>query len=153
MSFALYNNEAGQLALTMEDGIRHEHVRPARLFPLTDPDHWISIQDATGHELACIEDPAALPESSRTALQAALTKRVFVPVIQSIHRITRANDGYDWHVTTDRGPTTFRIETDESIQTLGGTRLVIIDNRNTRYLIPDARELDRESRRKLERYY
>lgn len=153
MSIELHINEAGHLALIDATGAKHENVRPLRLFPLTDPEHWIAIQDAKGHELACIEDPAVLPEPYRQALQAALAKRVFVPVIHAIHHITRANNGYDWHVATDRGLTTFRIETDESIQTLGGTRLVIIDNHNTRYLIPDLRALDRDSRRKLERYY
>jgi len=153
MNFDLHLNSAGQLVLTTEDGTKHENVRPARLFPLTDPEHWISLQDASGQELICLEDFTALNETQGQALQAALAKRAFVPVIRAIHRITRANDGYDWEVTTDRGKTVFRIENDESIQTLGGTKMVIIDNRNTRYLVPDVRALDLESRRRLERYY
>lgn len=153
MSFDLNITPAGQLVLVTADGARHENVRPARLFPLTDPEHWISLQDASGQELLCLEDPASLTEAQRTALQSALAKRAFVPVIHAIHRISRANDGYDWHVATDRGATVFRTENDESIQSLGGSRLVIIDNRNTRYLIPDLKALDVESKRRLERYY
>lgn len=153
MSIDLTTNAAGQLVFTAEDGTRHENVRPLRLFPLTDPGHWIALQNSAGQELFCIDDPAALSESQRTALNNALAKRAFVPMIHAIHRITRANDGYDWHVSTDRGPTVFRTENDESIQTLGGTRLVIIDNRNTRYLVPDVKALDAESKRRLERYY
>lgn len=153
MNFTLSTNDAGQLVLSSEDGTRHDQVRPARLFPLTDPDHWISLQDASGLELACIEDPVQLPPAQALALNTALAKRAFVPVVRAIHRITRANDGYDWMVTTDRGSTTFRTDSDESIQNLGGSRLVIIDSRNTRYLIPDLQALDTESRRRLERYY
>ena len=153
MSLELQTNNVGQLVLITADGTRHENVRPTRLFPLTDADHWIALQDSTGRELACIEDPATLTEAQRSALQTALSKRAFVPVIQSIDRITRAADGYDWKVTTDRGPTTFHVDTDEAVQTLGSGRLVIIDDRNMRYLIPNAAALDRESKRRMERYY
>jgi hypothetical protein len=153
MNLDLHLNAGGQLVLVTADGMHHENARPARLFPLTDPDHWISIQDSSGREVACIEDPTLLTEAQRSALNDALSKRAFVPVIQKINRITRAADGYDWHVTTDRGRTTFHVETDEAIQTLGGGRLVIIDDRNTRYLIPNASALDRDSKRRMERYY
>jgi hypothetical protein len=151
--FDLQTNEAGELVLIDERGLRHEDVRPARVFPLTEPQRWIAIQNSGGVELACIEDPGALGESQRTALELALARRDFIPVIRAIHRISRATDGHEWQVTTDRGPTTFRVENDESIQNLGSTRLVIIDNRNTRYLIPNITALDRDSRRKLERYH
>ena len=150
--YDLLINETGQLVLVDAGGTRHENVRPMRIFPLTQPDLWISIQNGSGEELACIEDPSDLTESRRAALQQALAMRDFVPVIRSITRITRAADGFDWNVVTDRGPTTFRVETDENIQTLGGTRIVIIDSGNTRYLIPNIAALDRESQRKLERY-
>lgn len=152
-AFDLLSDPSGRLVLVDERGVRHENVRPARMFPLTEPERWIAIQDASGRELASIENPETLTEAQRTALSMALAKRDFVPVIRTIHRIVRAADGHEWHVTTDRGPTKFCTETDESVQSLGGTRLVIIDDHNTRYLIPNVQELDRESRRKLERYH
>lgn len=152
-AFDLSTDNLGRLVLISADGVRHENVRPVRLFPLTEPDHWIALQDSKGNELACIEKPESLSEAQRTALRTAMAKRDFVPVIHSINRIKRAADGHEWHVTTDRGPTVFRVETDESIQNLGGTRLVIIDDRNTRYLIPNVTVLDRNSQRRLERYY
>lgn len=146
-------SHGSELALIDAAGMRHDKVRPLRMFPLTDPARWVSILDASGRELACIEDPAALDEEQRRLLDAALAKRHFVPVIRRIVAITRAPDGHDWLVETDRGATTFRIETDESIQTLGGGRIVIIDKLGTRYLIPKIMKLDRLSRRKLEHYY
>jgi|688.fasta_scaffold77753_2 hypothetical protein len=141
------------LTLTDASGTRHDNVRPVRLFPLTEPRRWISIVGESGRELTCIEDPSLLDPEQRQVLDAAMAKRDFVPVIQRIITIQRASDGHDWHVETDRGSTAFRIETDESIQNLGGSRLVIIDKAGTRYLIPDITRLDRDSRRKLERYY
>lgn len=142
-----------QLALIDDNGVRHENVRPVRLFPLTDPQYWVVLVGEDGRETACIEDLSTLDAEQREILTAALAKRDFVPVIRRIVNITRAADGHDWHVETDRGPTTFRIETDESIQSLGGGRLVIIDKPGTRYLVPNIMDLDRDSRRRLERYY
>ena len=133
--------------------LQQPDVRPIRLFPLTDPERWVAILDSKGQEVACIEDPATLDDTQRAALDAALAKRHFVPFIRRILTITRAPDGHDWLVETDRGTTTFRIETDESIQSLGSGRIVIIDKLGTRYLVPKITDLDRDSRRKLERYY
>lgn len=149
----ILSHSTTSLVLTDDQGVRHENVRPVRLFPLTDPQHWISLVGDHGRELACIEDPATLSEEQRSVLNASLARRDFVPVIRRIGNITRAPEGHDWHVETDRGPTVFRIETDESIQSLGGGRLVIIDKLGTRYLVPDIQALDRDSRRRLERYY
>ena len=143
----------GRLTLVDSNGIRHANVHPAKLFPLTEKDHWISVQSEGAREILCIEDPQRLPEPSRTLLLNALARRDFVPIIQVIHRIVRLADGHEWHVTTDRGDTRFEVETDESIQALGHGRLVIVDRRNTRYLIPNVASLDRVSKRKLEHYY
>jgi hypothetical protein len=123
------------------------------LFPLTDSDLWISIQSEDGHEILCLEDPKKLPEDSYVILADALSRRHFVPVIEVIHSISRISNRHDWNVTTDHGHTIFSVETDESIQSLGHGRLVILDSHNTRYLIPDVAKLDNESRRKLEHYY
>jgi hypothetical protein len=144
---------SSHLSLIDAEGVRHDKLRPVRLFPLTEPRHWISLVDENGREAALIEDLDTLDAEQRSLVETALARRDFVPVVKRIIVIKRATDGHDWHVETDRGPTVFRIETDESIQTLGGTRLVIIDKAGTRYLIPDVAALDRESRRKLERYY
>lgn len=143
----------GRIVFVDAAGVRHENVKPVRLFPLTDTSHWISICAADGRELACVEDAATLPEDLRSRLFAALASRDFVPVVQSIKAIKRAAQGHEWFVTTDRGPTSFIVENDENIQPLGGGRLVIIDIRNTRYLITNMASLDVRSRQRLERYY
>ncbi|MFM7604090.1 MAG: DUF1854 domain-containing protein [Prosthecobacter sp.] len=141
------------LSLIDTQGVRHDNLRPVRLFPLTEPQYWISLVDEQGREVASIEALDTLDAEQRSLVEEALAKRDFVPVVKHITAIERVTDGHDWHVDTDRGPTVFHIETDESIQSLGGTRFVIIDKTGTRYLIPDVAALDRESRRKLERYY
>ncbi len=152
-SIEFNKDDQGRLTLVDPNGVRHENVHPAKMFPLTEKDHWISIQSEGAREILCIEDPQSLSEPSRTLLLTALARRDFVPIILVIHRIHRLADGHEWHVTTDRGDTSFEVETDESIQPLGHGRLVIIDRRNTRYLVPNVASLDRVSKRKLEHYY
>lgn len=142
-----------ELALIDAGGVRHDNVRPLRLFPLTDPQHWISLVNASGRELACIPDLTTLDDEQRGLLNSALARRDFVPVIRRIMKIRREAGGHVWHVETDRGATAFRIETDESIQSLGSGRIVIIDTLGTRYLVANVTELDKDSRRRLERYY
>ena len=153
MTFTLENELAGTLVFIDATGVRHEKARPVRLFPFTDPAAWISIVSAEGRELAIVEKLETLPEGTRKILVEALAGRDFVPVIRSIDKVTRAATGYLWSVTTDRGATVFHTESDESIQQLGDSRLVVVDQRNTRYLIPDINALDRKSRQRLERYY
>ena len=151
--FDLQRNPAGNLMYTDAAGVVHENVLPLRLFPLTDPEHWVAITSSGWQDLACIEDLAALPGPTRELLLDALAQRDFVPLILSIHAILRAAHGYEWHVTTDRGKTHFTVENDESIQPLAGGSIVVMDHRNTRYLITDPATLDLKSRQRLERYY
>jgi hypothetical protein len=143
----------GRLTLTDAAGTVHDGVLPVRLFPLTDPSHWVALIGGDGGELACIENPDELAEEERQVLLEALAYRDFVPVIELIETIRRAAHGYDWQVVTDRGRVRFTVENDESIQPLGGGGIVIVDRNNTRYLIPRCSAMDARSRQKLERYY
>ena len=151
--FDLQRNEVGNLVFTDAAGAVHDNVLPVRLFPLTDPEHWVAITCAAGHDLVCIEDLATLPANVRDLLLEALAHRDFVPLILSIQTIQHAAHGYEWFVTTDRGKTHFTVENDESIQPLASGSIVVMDHRNTRYLIPDPAALDLKSRQRLERYY
>ena len=36
-------------------------AEPVRAFPISDPQHWISIVDAEGHKIVLIEDVQTLP--------------------------------------------------------------------------------------------
>jgi hypothetical protein len=152
-NFTLEMEPTGSLTFVAQDGTRTEKAKPVRLFPLTDPDSWIAVVSPDGRELACVEDLQTLPEAVRATLLAACGKRDFVPIIKSIKSVTRAANGHTWTVITDRGESIFQTESDESIQPLGHDRVVVIDSRNTRYLVPDVNKLDSKSRQKLERYY
>ena len=71
---------------------------------------------------------------------------------------TAARDGAslaepcEWFVETDRGPTSFVLNSDEHVRKLGQDRALILDSHGLRYLVPDAKQLDAHSRRLLSRY-
>jgi hypothetical protein len=58
----------------------------------------------------------------------------------------------EWQVVTDRGRATFSLEDEEQVRALGDGRYVIVDQGGTRFIIPDARKLDRKSERALHRF-
>ena len=64
-SFTLQHDAWGRLVLVDADGVQHTEVEAVRVFPISDPEGWISIADAEGHELATIKDPNELPADVR----------------------------------------------------------------------------------------
>ena len=150
--FGLSRDAVGRLMLIDHEGCRHENVRPRRAFPLTDPDHWISIADSRGQELALVEDPGRLPGPVRRLLMEDLEQREFVPRVLSVRHVENAPDALVWHVETDRGRTIFRMEGEDHIHLIEDGRVLLTDVHGIRYLIENAQKLDAASRRKLERY-
>jgi hypothetical protein len=151
--FALHYDAWGQLVLEYADGRCFVGVETARAFPISGPDGYISICDADGHELTCIENPELLRPDVRRILEEDLSRREFVPVVQRIEQVHAEHDPSEWQIVTDRGPTTFLMEDSENdVRRLGSHRILLVDIHGVRYLIPDARRLDAGSRRILERY-
>lgn len=152
VSFSLLKDERGQLTLLDAAGQRHENVEPIRAFPISDPEHWISLCDPNGREIVQIRDLAELSAEQRTLLLSELTRREFVPVIRRIESISSLAEPCEWFVETDRGPTSFVLNSDEHVRKLGQDRALILDSHGLRYLVPDAKQLDAHSRRLLSRY-
>lgn len=151
-TFSLQKDERGQLMLLDAAGQRHENVEPIRAFPISDPEHWISLCDPNGREIVQIRDLADLSIEQRTLLLSELTRREFVPVIRRIESISSLAEPCEWFVETDRGSTSFVLNSDEHVRKLGQDRALILDSHGLRYLVPDAKQLDAHSRRLLSRY-
>jgi len=152
MSFELEHDPWGRLVLTDLEGRRYVGVEPIRAFPMSDAAHWISICDAEGRELVCIEDLAELTQATRALVEQELARREFVPLIERIVAVQEQADGTDWRVQTDLGPTGFRLKSEDDIRRLDEHRFVFVDAQGIRYLLPDLRRLDAASRRILERF-
>jgi hypothetical protein len=150
--YDLHHDAWGRLVLVDADGTQFDGVELVRIYPITDPDHWIAICDSQGQELACIEDPQSLPPGVQQVFDVHLADRDFLPVILRITKVSADVDPCEWHVETDRGRTRFLVNSEEDVRRLGGKRTVVVDSHGIRYLIPDTHALDATSRRILDRY-
>jgi hypothetical protein len=152
-TFTLQRDAWGQLILVTADGRRLVGVEVVRSFPISAPGEHVSICDAEGHEVICVEDPSELPPAVLDTLDEELTRREFVPIVLRIERVFAEADPSQWSIVTDRGPTSFLMEdSDNDVRRLGPSRILLVDTHGIRYLIPDTRRLDVLSRRILDRY-
>ena len=151
--FRLYRDEFGRLLLVDADDRCYVGVEPARAFPISCAQSWISICNAEGHEILCIREPKKLPREVYDLLMDELARREFVPIVQRIVKVMADADPSEWHVITDRGPTTFLLDSEDDVRHLGNNKALLIDMHGIRYLIPDTRALDAASRRALSRYF
>jgi hypothetical protein len=151
--FTLQRDVWGQLVLVYTNGRRLEGVEVARAFPISAPEEYVSISDAEGHEILCLEDPSTLPSQVLEVVEEELALREFVPVVVKITEVFAETDPSEWRIVTDRGPTTFLMEdSDNDVRRIGPHRILLGDTHGIRYLIPDTRRLDGPSRRILDRY-
>jgi hypothetical protein len=150
--FGLHHDAWGQLVLIDADGRQHIGVEVVRAFPLSDPRHSIAICDARGRELVWLDDLDALPLPLAQQTEEELAKREFVPIIHRILKVSAPVEPSEWEVETDRGRTSFVLNSEDDVHELDELRALITDAHGIRYLIADIGQLDGNSRRLLERY-
>jgi hypothetical protein len=148
----LARDEWGQLVLMLAGQSHPAAVTPTPLFPISEPDKWISLRGEDGIELACIEDLNTLSTDARKLLQEELARREFVPVIERIVRVSGTMEPSEWTVETDRGPTKFVLKSEDDVRRIGDHQILILDAHGTRYHIPDINTVDAKSRRIVEWY-
>jgi hypothetical protein len=151
-TFSLERDSHERLAVIDSHGRRHENVEPIRAFPISDPDLWISLCDPNGREVAQVRDLNELPSEQRQLLREELIRREFVPVIQRIESISSLAEPCEWIVHTDRGPTSFVLNSEEHIRKLGPDKALILDSHGLRYLVLNVNQMDAHSRKLMARY-
>jgi hypothetical protein len=152
VDFQLEHDAFGRLVLTMPNGTQHIGVHPVRGFPISNPLGGLSLCTAEGRELVWIDNLTELAPAVRSALEAELAQREFLPVIQRIFRVSLQTEPCEWEVETDHGRTKFLLKSGDDVRRLDNRRALVTDAHGIRYLIPDPQSLDRHSRRILERY-
>lgn len=146
-----YRDNRGRLILRDGRGREYRDVRPVRMFPITDPEGWISICDSQFNELLCIEGIEAVPEESRHIFEDELNRYMFTPIIIRITRSVAVGDGVRLFVVTDKGATEITVDA-EDIYRLSGNRVLLKDLNGIRYLIPDWYKMDIQSKKILDIY-
>ena len=152
IALKLNHNAYGQLCYTDAAGVVHEQITPVRAFPMSAPDAGMSLVDVRGHELVWLPRLDELDATSRAMVDAALASREFMPEIHSIRHVSSYATPSVWQVTTDRGETEFTLKGEEDIRRLSVSRLLIAGSNGVQFLINDIQQLDKASRRRLDRF-
>ena len=150
--FTLHRNRHGHLTLTTADQQIHEKVAPVRAFPIQTPNASISIVSDDGKEIAWIDDLGDLSANNRQLVEEDLQSHEFMPEIRSINHVTSFAPPCTWQVDTDRGNTEFVLRGEEDIRRIGRDMLLIADTHGIHYLIRDMTNLNKISRRILDRF-
>ena len=150
--FTLHRDPFGKLVMTDADGQVFEGVAPVRAFPIQSPDEGISLVLGDGKEVAWIDRLDALPAPTRSLLQEELEGREFMPEIARVKSVSSFATPCTWYVDTDRGETQFVLKGEEDIRRIGATSLLIADNHGIHFLIRDMFNIDKTTRKILDRF-
>ncbi len=148
----LHRNALGRLIFTDSDGQIHEDVVPVHAFPISAPAEGVALIDAEGHELVWINRLSDLSEKTRNLLQAELASREFIPEIKQLRQVSTFATPSIWSVETDRGQTSFILKGEDDIRRLNHKSLLIADSHGIHFLIRDIQQLDKQSRKLLDRF-
>ena len=143
---------SGRWFYVSADGIQHDHVVAVRSFPVAAPDEGIAVVDADGKELLWIPHLNQLTESVRAKVRMAMTQREFMPRILKLHGVSSFVTPSTWDIETDRGPTTLLLKGEEDIRRLSASVLLVTDGHGVQFLIRDLAQMDRYSRKLLDRF-
>ena len=152
INLALSRNAFGKLVLVTEDGVSHEGVVPVRAFPIAAPDDGVSLVDIDSHELMWIPRLDQLTAASRQLVEEELRSREFMPEIRRIRHVSTFATPSQWEVDTDRGEASFTLRGEEDIRRVADGTLLIADSHGVQFLIRNRYEMDRVSRRILDRF-
>lgn len=153
LDFELDRNDFGQLVLTTNDEQVYIGVVPVRAFPIEAPDEGISLVSSDGHELIWIERLTMLPPRLRSLVLEELAQREFMPEIRRLLAVSSFATPSTWQIETDRGSTELTLKSEDDIRRLGRHHLLISDRHGVQFLIRDLNQLDRHSRKLLDRFF
>lgn len=152
MDFKLAHNAAGQLQFTDSDGTVFDGINLVRAFPISAPDQGLSIISQEGHELAWIPSLADIPTQIKELIEAELLQREFMPAIQRINQVSSFATPSIWDVMTDKGNTQLTLKAEDQIWRLKNNRILITDKNGVNFMINNLEELDKHSRKLLDRF-
>ena len=148
----LERDALGRLVFIDNKGERHIGVHPVRAFPITAPAAGTGIMNQSGKELCWFPDVTAISEAELGLIEEELAEREFMPVIERITKVSTFATPSIWDIETDRGPTRIRLKGEEDIRRIAGNTLLIADSNGLQFLIKDSTQLDKVSKKLLDRF-
>lgn len=137
--------------MELYDGRFLPDLEPRRLFPLTGLDKYIALLDSEGVERAIIRNLTTLPEKDRKIIEDCLAEYYLIPKITKIVSCREKFGLLTIEVESDKGNAFIEIRNIvHGIKLMHGTRVLLRDNNDNRYEIPDLSRLDKDSRAKID---
>jgi hypothetical protein len=141
------------LRLTIAEEMSCLQTSVIRLFPLSEPQSYLSLRGGDNKELGVLMEPGELDAQSRALVMEELERRYLVPVVQRVVAVKERFGTVEWQVQTDRGPRTFTTrELRESVVQPSPGRYLLSDVDGNRYDVRDLQAMDPVSRRHLSQY-
>jgi hypothetical protein len=148
----LERDALGNLIFIDVKGERHIGVYPVRAFPITAPSAGVGIMNQSGKEVCWFPDVALISEEELLLIEEELAAREFMPVIERITQVSTFATPSIWDIETDRGPTRIRLKAEEDIRRIAGNTLLIADSNGLQFIIKDSTQLDKVSKKLLDRF-
>jgi Domain of unknown function (DUF1854) len=148
----LERNALGSLVFIDAKGEHHVGVYPVRAFPITAPAAGIGIMNQSGKEVCWFSDVGLISETELALIEEELAAREFMPVIERITKVSTFATPSIWDIETDRGPTRIRLKGEEDIRRIAGNTLLIADSNGLQFIIKDSTQLDKVSKKLLDRF-
>ena len=143
---------SGRWYFVSADGVQYEHVMAVRSFPVAAPEEGIAVVDVDGKELLWIPHLNLLSDTVRVNVLRAMTQREFMPQILKLLGVSSFVTPSIWDIETDRGFTTLLLKGEEDIRRLSASVLLVTDGHGVQFLIRDIAQMDRQSRKLLDRF-
>ena len=124
-------------------------VRLRQCFPWSEPGRQLSLRDDEDLEVVLVEDPSALREESRRALDIALADAGFVLEVVRVVSIEEEVEIRQWTVETAHGRRAFQTHLDNWPRALPTGGLLIRDVAGDLYRLVAPQAMDRRSRELL----
>lgn len=139
-----------RLRLTVGEDRSYPTVKPVWAAPQSQPKRFLGLLDARDVEIATIEDPSLLPQTSLACVEEELARRYLTAEIVRIDGAKVEFGATYWHVTTNRGETDFVTQSlQENAVWISPNHLLLIDVDGNRFDIPNIEALDAKSRKTL----
>ena len=145
-------DDFGRLVYVDSFNVSHVGVYPVRAFPITAPDSGICLMDDSGKELLWFPSLEAIPDSERGIIEDELAAREFMPFIERILKVSSFATPSVWDIETSRGPTKIKLKGEEDIRRIAGNALIVVDANGLQFLIRDSNQLDKLSKKLLDRF-
>jgi hypothetical protein len=142
-ALSLEIDESGQLFVRADAAVP---VRLRQCFPWSEPRRHLSLRDAKDEEIAMVDDPAVLDDTSRAAFERALDIAGFVLEVTRVMEIEEEVEIRQWSVETASGPRLFQTHLDDWPRVLPDGSLLIRDVGGDLYKLGAPHTLDRKTR-------